>query len=385
MSLTLQYNTDYRNMSIVSNAKNGRGWCTVSERATNLRDMIATKKQLIAEGVGAEREASLLIELVGLQAELDGIESTIALQEMKIAEIDEMDLPFDFDGLAELEGINQMVKKMLKEERAKNFVEFNEEYAKVTAEADEKVRGFEERELQLQRQNEELQQENARLELRVGNADQELSEWKADHEEMARNYQGLELRLAEVEQNRKNAAAMLEEANKEIERLESHIDDLRKQLAVGERQAQRIIDVSPTLEKLYEQVKQSAEKRKAVITAEVGLYREVTDEEGKKELIHHSELARLDIVDSFQLPSVQGFDEIELDGAAENVDLPELVQFGSGNPSESDSSEESEAQADPSQADSPKETSGQEVGETFEQWATREINALKSAVYQQAA
>lgn len=344
------------------------------------------------EAAGKEREEA--------SKRIAQIENEIMLttQELKIAEIDEMTLPFDFDTDFGTSGVNSIVRQMLKEERSKNFSEFNIEYAKVNAEADAKIAGFEERESQLQRQNQDLQKiiehgnaENKAQIHEIGTLRDFVNGQNERIENLNNDLRNLELRNAEIEQNRKNAADMLEKANEEIERLNDHINDLRKQIAVGARQAHRVVDVTETTQSLYEKAKQAtADKRKMMITANLGLYTEVADEDGKKEVVRNNELEGLEIVDSFQLPEIEDITELPenaneevTDGTTGHVATENLVLEGSGDIT---SSNEGEAEADTAETDSSEtvtqETSNsQEVGETFEQWATREINALKSVVF----
>lgn len=49
----------------------------MSERAENLRNVIADKQKLINEGVGADREQVLRVEIKGLQEELDSLEQEL--------------------------------------------------------------------------------------------------------------------------------------------------------------------------------------------------------------------------------------------------------------------------------------------------------------------
>lgn len=60
----------------------------MSERAENLRNMIASKEKLINEGVGEERKAELQTEVTILQQELDGLQELPEVEEVNTFETD---------------------------------------------------------------------------------------------------------------------------------------------------------------------------------------------------------------------------------------------------------------------------------------------------------
>ncbi|OCT12617.1 hypothetical protein A8709_32930 [Paenibacillus pectinilyticus] len=57
---------------------------------------------------------------------------------------------------------------------------------------------------------------------------------------------------AQAEQYRDNAAKQLEEAKKEVERLNAQVDDLRKEIAVGAREAYKVVDTEAEAQKKKE-------------------------------------------------------------------------------------------------------------------------------------
>ncbi|SDX05201.1 hypothetical protein SAMN05518848_104203 [Paenibacillus sp. PDC88] len=65
---------------------------------------------------------------------------------------------------------------------------------------------------------------------------------------------------ADLEHKRDAAAAELESANKEIERLNSQVDDLRTEIAVGAKNAVRVIDVGPDMNEMMERFKEQKKK-----------------------------------------------------------------------------------------------------------------------------
>lgn len=323
------------------------------DRKQELLDVINTHNRLLAEGVGAEREAILKAKVVSYQAELE----ELVRQGQKIADVDVMELPFDFDADFGTEGLNTIVRQMLKEERISNFAEFNTEYERVNQEADQRVNAALERESQLQRQNQELQLEYKSLDM--------------FHHQLNEQYHKLsaELNQTKLERDdaltkRDNTVSLLEEARAEIERLEGHVFDLQNQLNLGERQSQRIIDVSKSLTDVYEQAKQAtAEKRRVMVTAELGLYREVQGEDGTKEVIRATELETMDVVDHLELPEVAV--------PQENVSLPSVDETDNAG----------EPRNEQETLTNPHETTGN-VAE--EQVTRREFEALKGEVAQLA-
>jgi hypothetical protein len=285
----------------------------------------------VQERIECEQERVALSSRI---AEIDVELAKLIDQEQRIADIDDMELPFDFDADFGTEGLNTIVRQMLKEERASNYATFNSEYERIVDDCRNAISGFEEREIQSKRQNEELQGTISKYSVEIHNlqetVDAEIRR-RGEAELMLFETNG---RMAEVEQNRYNAVAQLEEAKTEIERLERLVDEQRIQNAFGERGLQRTIDVTQTVNDLYEQAKQAtAEKRKVMVTAELGLYREVQDADGNKETVHHSELAGMEQVDSFhiELPSIENPTEMpEVESQeifqGEDAGLPDVQQ-----------------------------------------------------------
>ncbi|ODB56951.1 hypothetical protein A7311_01090 [Paenibacillus polymyxa] len=70
--------------------------------------------------------------------------------------------------------------------------------------------------------------------------------------------------INDISQKRDAAVGQLEEATAEIERLKKHNDDLQVQLAVGAKNAPKVIDVTNSLEE-YKKAKQKAEEAKPAI------------------------------------------------------------------------------------------------------------------------
>lgn len=269
-------------------------------------------------------------------------------QEQRIAEIDEMKLPYDIDADFGTVGVNVFVRRMLKDERANNFVSFNTEYDRLKAECDEEVTGYAEREIQLQRQNEELQLDLQKKWVVVDQLISDKKDLAEDIEDLQGKLLNAENRNIEIEQNRKDAADRIDEYQAEIERLERLVDEQRIQNAFGERGLQRTIDVTQTVNDLYEQAKQAtAEKRKVMVTGNVGAnFNTVTLLDGSTDVIHVSQMNEVDVVDSFhiELPSVEGIIEQEQEGTGQDVDAENVV-FGGIETTLQGNQAEGEAQA----------------------------------------
>lgn len=298
----------------------------------------------------------------------------------------------------EAEAVDQLVTIKLQEQANTLYAEFEEEYERLS----EKLRGAEERELQLSRQVERL---NHQVELMAGDAQNEsmradelskvIENQKSIIAEADKEIYGLNQRLNEVEQNRKNAANQLDEAQREIDRLNNQIDEMRRSSVFGERKPQTIIEVRPTKE-LYEQIKkETAAKYK--VTARMGLYSEVSDEAGIKQVVHNSELEQMEIVDSFQYPEAPTLTEHDGGTIYESVSQSDMGDTGCED--QVDSLPDAEVSAElPSDAYEPAENPpqtahSQETGETIyapigmmlhethEEWVTRSINELRNAVF----
>jgi len=111
--------------------------------------------------------------------------------------------------------------------------------------------GAEERELQLKRQNDELQDKFEALE-----AELRQEKTKSAQYEFERN---------EALKTRDNAASALEEAKGEIDRLNSQVDDLRKEIAVGARNSYKVVDAEGQKRQMEELIRQVKESRIKVI------------------------------------------------------------------------------------------------------------------------
>ncbi|MVP00364.1 hypothetical protein [Paenibacillus lutrae] len=115
----------------------------------------------------------------------------------------------------------QVLRIEVERKYAEQAGKFSEEIGEMQKSYTDKLRASEDRELQLQRQLDALQ---------------------ADHKETAELLNSAKFELADMQTKRDNASIALEEARREIERLNSQVDDLRKEMAVGARNAYKVID-----------------------------------------------------------------------------------------------------------------------------------------------
>jgi chromosome segregation ATPase len=176
----------------------------------------------------------------------------------------------------------------------------------------------------------------------------------------------LELDKSDAEQKRDNAVAQLEEARKEIERLNSHINDLQTAQAVGEVEAQKIIQIEAT-----ERTNRLQELAKKFMKGEqIGLYTEVIDQDGNKQVVSNRELERMEIVDSFpsDIPELESVPESIGSGTDADVENPAVVFDGGENTGAGDQTEEeSEPDAETETAEAAPETAdSEEVGKETE-------------------
>ncbi|WP_339197839.1 hypothetical protein MKY95_07545 [Paenibacillus sp. FSL P4-0176] len=109
---------------------------------------------------------------------------------------------------------------------------------------------------------ERLAMETAAKDVAVAKAD-EMGEKNTELVIQIRDAKGL---LEDAESKRDAAAGQLEEAKAEIERLTSHVDDLRKQIAVGAVNMAKVIDPADALAH-YKEQKRIAEEEKRLAEA----------------------------------------------------------------------------------------------------------------------
>ena len=148
----------------------------------------------------------------------------------------------------------------------------------------------EERELQLKRQNEELQRfskeqseliealraSNANLVGDIGILTDKLSLLKLDNED-------LQSKLS-------NASAQLEEKNTEITRLQSEVADYQKAKVFGEREAQGIIDVTPSEKDEIAAALEALKKKRYVSRENWGPVDKLTLPDGSFEVVKRAEV-----------------------------------------------------------------------------------------------
>ncbi|MFE4569966.1 hypothetical protein [Paenibacillus chitinolyticus] len=115
----------------------------------------------------------------------------------------------------------QVLRIEVQRRYAEQAARYSEEIGELQKTHAEKLRASEERELQLQRQLDSLQNE---------------------HKLILEQLNSAKLELADMQAKRDNASVALEEAKREIERLNGHVDDLRKEMAVGAQNAYKVID-----------------------------------------------------------------------------------------------------------------------------------------------
>lgn len=137
--------------------------------------------------------------------------------------------------------------------------------------------------------------------------------------EKQRNYE-IALLRDDAEEKRDNAVRERDEERKEaqeqiwkyaegIDRLNAQIAEYQAAKVFDEKESQRMIEVTAT-DKMRELAEKITKEYKVV--AELGLYKEIADAEGNKEVVHNTELDNRIIVADFQPPHESTFHEQEV-------------------------------------------------------------------------
>ncbi|GAB7057369.1 hypothetical protein JCM16163A_41180 [Paenibacillus sp. YK5] len=205
------------------------------QKAVDDANNISAKLAQLREELAAEQES----------------EQRVQQQEEKIASIE---LPYDFNEIFDNSSANDVIAEVVQTFLRDAVKEHNEEIEKLHQLYKEQLRAAGDRELQLQRQNEELQ-------ARVSEINSQLTDALDKNATLIFEKQ-------DAEDKRDNAVAQLEQANAEIERLNGHIDDLRKDQAVGVRNGYKVIDSNSSLDELVAKAKEAKIKSAAELALE---------------------------------------------------------------------------------------------------------------------
>lgn len=150
-----------------------------------------------------------------------------------VAGIDISDLPVDYIDL---------VKIIVEADRRRIYAEHNAEIAYMQEKHSNDIAAADDREQQLQRQNEILQD-------REKNYESERERLEAQIAELRRENLQITLERDDARQGKQAAVNELEEARKEIKRLNDQMLEQQRAHILGERQAQKVIDVTSEQEK----------------------------------------------------------------------------------------------------------------------------------------
>lgn len=304
-----------------------------------VRRNIDLRRQAIADGVSVENKDRMEQEIVILEAEL----VTILAEKQRTSEqeeaVESIVLPYDFNALFSEEGheitnANKVIIEVVKDFERQANARHNAEIAKLNAEHKEELKAATDRGIELKRQIEILQ---ANLEGECLQAEKDAVEYTQLMQRMTQ----LENEKADAIAKRDAAARELDIANEEISQHKIHIDDLRQQLANAPA-PKAAIDIGAT-DRLAQLVKESNEA---------------------KALRGVSRWANM--LPEIVTPPVLPFLDEDIQEVAELPNLGESFR------------------ADKVYDRLESSTGGQDQGvqaETFEQWATREINELKRAVH----
>lgn len=221
----------------------------MSEREIFLKGKIADLNEEKEQGVSTSRAEVIDKEISIHEAELQGIQDAreaVAAQQTRIEEATAQAAYF-LDNLV-IEGMTmrelcagEAEYQVLKISVQNKIISMAEESSRLLAESQAEDAA---------RQNELKKQ----IEIYKAKAEEESKEAAEDHETIRQ----LRVDLAQSQLERNDFEAKLNNAGAEIERLNSQVDDLRKEIAVGARNAYKVSDVEQT-----EQLKQLADQIKA--------------------------------------------------------------------------------------------------------------------------
>lgn len=254
---------------------------SIEDQVALLEDQLTEHEQRIP------RDQVKIDSLSARIAELKGELRSQAEQKQKIEEvIEEGEIAFNIPGVdfkqlpAE---VIQLIEKIVRVDRRSCLAEVEKDMETIRVEYRAKLTASEERESQLNRRVGELEDiidtgkaANASLTHDNGSLRDRISELISENED-------LHSKLA-------NASAQLEEKDQEIERLNSEIQDHRAAKVFGERQAQKIIDVTPD-----ETSEMQALVSKIVsVNHYRGNFYDVVLEDGTKQTLHKDQLGEVE-------------------------------------------------------------------------------------------
>lgn len=225
-----------------------------------LKDQIGILEQKILDLKEEDADQS---EIDKVQARIDELKSQdeavqqekeqrVQAQEEKVQSLT---LPYDFDAIFDDPRANEMITELIQSFQRQAYADHNAEVEQISTTYRDQLRSAEDREVQIKRQNAEIQKQ-----LEEDSA--KLAFSMQTNGELIKQRDQISAEKAEFEQKLANATAELDDANREIERLNSHIDDLRKDAAVGAKNGYKVQDIS-TSSRLDELVKESAAAKAA--------------------------------------------------------------------------------------------------------------------------
>lgn len=205
----------------------------MNDRAENLRKMIASKEQLIQQGVGAEREAELQTEVDGLKEELNGLQEAQELppQEEVKAEL----ILTTVDGLPlEVYTRNEDAAILIRCEVESIVERLNKAHEAVVGVLNNKLHTANELELALRQRNTELERDYKLI-------SDEHDELVVEKYELGEDNQQLTLERDEALKYRDNAVKQLEDMAFELEqnRIELNRNREVRALTEAERTAEQ--------------------------------------------------------------------------------------------------------------------------------------------------
>lgn len=229
-----------------------------------IRGQIDTRRQAIADGVSAEIKDRMEQEMRVFEQELELIlaekleqeqqeQARLVRVQVQEEKVQSIQLPHNFDEVFGDPRANEIITEVIREFQRQAYEEHNAE-----------VEGIHN---SYRAQLSEAGVREAELKLKIDVMKQEIDKGIEEKVILIRdnaNYLKFNHKLETVkddaELKRDAAVRELETAQQEINRLNSHIDDLRKEIAVGAKEAYKVTDIGSN-NKLNALVKQSLEEK----------------------------------------------------------------------------------------------------------------------------
>lgn len=225
-----------------------------------------------------------------------------------------------------------------------------------------------------------------KLNTEISDLHEEIDRHIKEKGELIQEIEQHKLDKEDLEQKRDNAVRAIEELriekDEEIRKLQDRICELEtaQEAEAVEKRAAAVLESNERTERLQELAK------KFVLGERVGLYQEVIGQDGNKEFVHHSEVAKLEaegaIVTEFpDLPEIEGVSEQKSCGTEPDVEEATVVLEGIEDTVDSDTDQEGETTGAETTETAQETQDREEVGETWKREVTRRLGDLEMAIF----